>query len=150
MLIINDATKNLVATIKHHLSALSFHMREYYWFDMKKIEEIYLYKTEEYSNDAVNKAHYTFSKPVPAVCYCHSLAVAYNTNFSQSLAALVHTIMMILAHTSLAGEFDMCLDSVNTRISTTGATVPTGGRQQKDLLDLNNCLEVTSFDIRID
>ncbi|KAJ0036064.1 hypothetical protein Pint_24285 [Pistacia integerrima] len=55
MLIINDGTKNLVAAINNRLSALSFHVREYYWADMKKINEIYRYKTEEYSADAVNK-----------------------------------------------------------------------------------------------
>lgn len=55
MLIVNDSTKNLVAAINNRLSALSFHMREYYWVDMKKINEIYRYKTEEYSTDAVNK-----------------------------------------------------------------------------------------------
>ncbi|KAK4256546.1 hypothetical protein QN277_006255 [Acacia crassicarpa] len=55
MLTVSDATKNLVAAINNRLSALSFHMREYYWVDIKKINEIYRYKTEEYSNDAVNK-----------------------------------------------------------------------------------------------
>ncbi|XP_031252993.1 alkaline/neutral invertase A, mitochondrial isoform X2 [Pistacia vera] len=55
MLIVNDGTKNLVAAVNNRLSALSFHVREYYWADMKKINEIYRYKTEEYSVDAVNK-----------------------------------------------------------------------------------------------
>lgn len=55
MLIVNDGTKNLVAAINNRLSALSFHIREYYWVDMKKINEIYRYKTEEYSTDAINK-----------------------------------------------------------------------------------------------
>ncbi|CAK9187606.1 unnamed protein product [Ilex paraguariensis] len=55
MLTVNDATKNLVAAINNRLSALSFHIREYYWVDMKKINEIYRYKTEEYSTDAINK-----------------------------------------------------------------------------------------------
>ncbi|XP_050239685.1 alkaline/neutral invertase A, mitochondrial [Quercus robur] len=55
MLIINDGTKNLVAAINNRLSALSFHIREYYWVDIKKINEIYRYKTEEYSMDATNK-----------------------------------------------------------------------------------------------
>ncbi|PON93124.1 Glycosyl hydrolase [Trema orientale] len=55
MLIVNDNTKNLVAAINNRLSALSFHIREYYWVDMKKINEIYRYKTEEYSTDAINK-----------------------------------------------------------------------------------------------
>ncbi|KAL2464233.1 Alkaline/neutral invertase C [Forsythia ovata] len=55
MLTVNDSTKNLVVAIDNRLSALLFHMREYYWVDMKKINEIYRYKTEEYSTDAVNK-----------------------------------------------------------------------------------------------
>ncbi|CAL1407718.1 unnamed protein product [Linum trigynum] len=55
MLAVNDGSKNLVRTINNRLSALSFHIREYYWVDMKKMNEIYRYKTEEYSLDATNK-----------------------------------------------------------------------------------------------
>ncbi|KAK9282134.1 hypothetical protein L1049_005046 [Liquidambar formosana] len=55
MLTINDGSKNLVRAINNRLSALSFHIREYYWVDMKKINEIYRYKTEEYSTEATNK-----------------------------------------------------------------------------------------------
>ncbi|KFK38110.1 hypothetical protein AALP_AA3G070900 [Arabis alpina] len=55
MLNVNDGTKNLVAAINNRLSALSFHIREYYWVDIKKINEIYRYNTEEYSADATNK-----------------------------------------------------------------------------------------------
>ncbi|GLT88438.1 hypothetical protein SLE2022_064650 [Rubroshorea leprosula] len=55
MLDVNDGSQNLVRAINNRLSALSFHIREYYWVDMKKINEIYRYKTEEYSMDATNK-----------------------------------------------------------------------------------------------
>ncbi|XP_038889921.1 alkaline/neutral invertase A, mitochondrial-like [Benincasa hispida] len=55
ILTVNDGSKNLVRAINNRLSALSFHIREYYWVDMKKINEIYRYKTEEYSMDATNK-----------------------------------------------------------------------------------------------
>ncbi|KAI3459190.1 hypothetical protein Pfo_015853 [Paulownia fortunei] len=55
MLTVNDSSKNLVVAINNRLSALSFHIREYYWVDMKKINEIYRYKTEEYSTEAINK-----------------------------------------------------------------------------------------------
>lgn len=55
MLTVNYSTKNLVVAINNRLSALSFHVREYYWVDLKKINEIHRYKTEEYSSDAVNK-----------------------------------------------------------------------------------------------
>ncbi|KAK4273380.1 hypothetical protein QN277_021796 [Acacia crassicarpa] len=55
MLAIDDGSKNLVRAINNRLTALSFHIREYYWVDMKKVNEIYRYKTEEYSMDAINK-----------------------------------------------------------------------------------------------
>ncbi|KAH7676366.1 Glycosyl hydrolase family 100 protein [Dioscorea alata] len=51
----NESSMNLVRAINNRLSALSFHIREYYWVDMRKINEIYRYKTEEYSHDAINK-----------------------------------------------------------------------------------------------
>ncbi|XP_072953998.1 neutral/alkaline invertase 1, mitochondrial-like [Typha angustifolia] len=55
MITANDGSQNLIRAINNRLSALSFHIREYYWVDMKKINEIYRYKTEEYSQDATNK-----------------------------------------------------------------------------------------------
>ncbi|PIA28063.1 hypothetical protein AQUCO_07300027v1, partial [Aquilegia coerulea] len=55
MLTVDDGSRNLVQAVNNRLSALSFHIREYYWVDMKKINEIYRYKTEEYSTDATNK-----------------------------------------------------------------------------------------------
>ncbi|ONK78772.1 uncharacterized protein A4U43_C02F22250 [Asparagus officinalis] len=55
MITVNDGSKNLIRAINNRLSALSFHVREYYWVDMRKINEIYRYKTEEYSHDATNK-----------------------------------------------------------------------------------------------
>ncbi|KAK7337674.1 hypothetical protein VNO77_18259 [Canavalia gladiata] len=51
----DENSKHLVGEINNRLSALSFHIREYYWLDMKKMNEIYRYKTEEYSLDATNK-----------------------------------------------------------------------------------------------
>ncbi|KAF6156609.1 hypothetical protein GIB67_014588 [Kingdonia uniflora] len=55
VLTVDDGSRNLVQAINNRLSALSFHIREYYWVDMKKINEIYRYKTEEYSTEAINK-----------------------------------------------------------------------------------------------
>ncbi|XP_051146664.1 alkaline/neutral invertase A, mitochondrial-like [Andrographis paniculata] len=55
MLVEDEGSKNLVSAINTRLSALSFHIREYYWVDLKKINEIYRYKTEEYSTEATNK-----------------------------------------------------------------------------------------------
>ncbi|XP_074562531.1 neutral/alkaline invertase 1, mitochondrial-like isoform X2 [Curcuma longa] len=55
MIVSGDGSKSLLRAINNRLSALSFHIREYYWADMKKVNEIYRYKTEEYSQDAINK-----------------------------------------------------------------------------------------------
>ncbi|KAI3924897.1 hypothetical protein MKW98_031148 [Papaver atlanticum] len=55
MLTAEDGSQDLLRALNNRLVALSFHIREYYWIDMNKLNEIYRYKTEEYSYDAVNK-----------------------------------------------------------------------------------------------
>ncbi|KAI9071397.1 hypothetical protein K1719_046641 [Acacia pycnantha] len=55
MVEVGDGSRTLVSVINNRLSALSFHIREYYWLDKKRMNEIYRYKTEEYSTDATNK-----------------------------------------------------------------------------------------------
>ncbi|XP_047323841.1 alkaline/neutral invertase E, chloroplastic-like isoform X2 [Impatiens glandulifera] len=55
MLAPEDGSADLIRALNNRLVALSFHIREYYWIDMRKVNEIYRYKTEEYSYDAVNK-----------------------------------------------------------------------------------------------
>ena len=55
MLTFNEGSANLIHAIKNRLSSLSFHIREYYWVDLQKLNEIYRYKTEEYSQNATNK-----------------------------------------------------------------------------------------------
>ncbi|KAI3838822.1 hypothetical protein MKX03_002598 [Papaver bracteatum] len=55
MLTAEDGSQDLLRALNNRLVALSFHIREYYWIDMNKLNEIYRYKTEEYSFDAVNK-----------------------------------------------------------------------------------------------
>ncbi|XP_028779468.1 alkaline/neutral invertase A, mitochondrial-like [Neltuma alba] len=55
MVEVSDGSRNLVRAISNRLSALSFHIREYYWLNKKRMNEIYRYKTEEYSTNATNK-----------------------------------------------------------------------------------------------
>ncbi|CBI17063.3 unnamed protein product, partial [Vitis vinifera] len=55
MLAPEDGSSALIRALNNRVVALSFHIREYYWIDMRKLNEIYRYKTEEYSYDAVNK-----------------------------------------------------------------------------------------------
>lgn len=55
MLAPEDASADLLRALNNRLVALSYHIRNYYWIDRSKLNEIYRYKTEEYSYDAVNK-----------------------------------------------------------------------------------------------
>lgn len=50
-----DGAVDMTRQINSRLSALCFHIQEYYWLDIAKLNEILRYKTEEYSHDAVNK-----------------------------------------------------------------------------------------------
>ncbi|KAG6411967.1 hypothetical protein SASPL_124623 [Salvia splendens] len=47
--------KELIERIVKRLHALTYHMRNYFWLDLKQLNDIYRYKTEEYSHTAVNK-----------------------------------------------------------------------------------------------
>ncbi|KAF6139416.1 hypothetical protein GIB67_026258 [Kingdonia uniflora] len=47
--------KEFVERITTRLHALSYHMRSYFWLDFQQLNDIYRYKTEEYSHTAVNK-----------------------------------------------------------------------------------------------
>lgn len=51
----DDLGKELIERIVKRLHALSYHMRSYFWLDLKQLNDIYRYKTEEYSHTAVNK-----------------------------------------------------------------------------------------------
>ncbi|KAG6644638.1 probable alkaline/neutral invertase F [Carya illinoinensis] len=51
----DEAGKEFVDRIVNRLHALSYHMRSYFWLDLKQLNDIYRYKTEEYSHTAVNK-----------------------------------------------------------------------------------------------
>ena len=55
ILLADDGAQELTRAINSRLAALSFHIQEYYWLDLRKLNEIYRYKTEEYSTEAVNK-----------------------------------------------------------------------------------------------
>ncbi|KAK3007664.1 hypothetical protein RJ639_014306 [Escallonia herrerae] len=51
----DDEGKEFADRIAKRLHALSYHMRSYFWLDIKQLNDIYRYKTEEYSHTAVNK-----------------------------------------------------------------------------------------------
>ncbi|CBI24341.3 unnamed protein product, partial [Vitis vinifera] len=50
-----DDGKEFSKRIEKRLQALTYHMRSYFWLDFQQLNNIYRYKTEEYSHTAVNK-----------------------------------------------------------------------------------------------
>ncbi|MCO5550693.1 hypothetical protein L7F22_004183 [Adiantum nelumboides] len=48
-------SKELLERIDKRLQALNFHIRSYFWLDFQQLNDVYRYKTEEYSHTAVNK-----------------------------------------------------------------------------------------------
>ncbi|KAJ7007864.1 hypothetical protein NC653_006792 [Populus alba x Populus x berolinensis] len=47
--------KEFIERIEKRITALSYHIQTYYWLDFTQLNNIYRYKTEEYSHTAVNK-----------------------------------------------------------------------------------------------
>ncbi|KAL7158938.1 hypothetical protein ABFS83_02G176800 [Erythranthe nasuta] len=47
--------KEFLKRIDKRITALSYHIQNYYWLDFTQLNNIYRYKTEEYSHTAVNK-----------------------------------------------------------------------------------------------
>ncbi|KAF8685872.1 hypothetical protein HU200_043785 [Digitaria exilis] len=50
-----DSDADFVSHITKRIKALSYHLHSYYWLDFQRLNDIYRYKTEEYSQTALNK-----------------------------------------------------------------------------------------------
>lgn len=50
----NDGEQYLY-TVNQRLGALSYHVREYYWLDLQRLNEIYRYRGEEFGKEVANK-----------------------------------------------------------------------------------------------
>lgn len=55
MLLPNRDGERYLNRISQRLSALSYHVREYYWLDLKRLSEIYRYKSDEFGKEVANK-----------------------------------------------------------------------------------------------
>ncbi|KAI5077284.1 hypothetical protein GOP47_0007108 [Adiantum capillus-veneris] len=47
--------KELLERVEKRLQALNYHIRSYFWLDFEQLNNVYRYKTEEYSHTALNK-----------------------------------------------------------------------------------------------
>jgi glycogen debranching enzyme len=55
MLIEDDKGKASIEKINSRLGSLVFHLRDYYWLDLKKINQIHRYESEQFGESVVNK-----------------------------------------------------------------------------------------------
>ncbi len=55
MLVRNETGKVLVDEINSRLGSLIFHLRSYYWLDLKQLNEIHRYQAEQFGESIVNK-----------------------------------------------------------------------------------------------
>ncbi|KAF3891339.1 alkaline invertase [Tolypothrix bouteillei VB521301] len=51
----DDAACNLYNSVHKRLASLTYHLREYYWIDLKRLNEIYRYKGDEFGKEVANK-----------------------------------------------------------------------------------------------
>lgn len=54
-----------IDNISHHLEALSYHIRKYYWLDLQRLNQIYRYKDEEFGKEVVNKFN-IYAESIPS------------------------------------------------------------------------------------
>lgn len=54
--LLNDSEENqeYIDAVRERLGHLTYHLRKYYWLDFNKLNEIYRYNVEEYSENAIN------------------------------------------------------------------------------------------------
>ncbi len=64
LLLPNDGEQYL-DTVNQRLGALSYHVREYYWLDFQRLNEIYRYKGEEFGKEVANKFN-IYPESIPA------------------------------------------------------------------------------------
>jgi len=55
LLLPNRKGEVYIQIVNQRLTTLNFHIREYYWLDLRRLNEIYRYRGEEFGETAVNK-----------------------------------------------------------------------------------------------
>lgn len=64
LLLPGDAGDTYIRAVDNRLGHLIYHIREYYWLDLKRLNEIYRYKGEEFGEAAINKFN-IYSDSIP-------------------------------------------------------------------------------------
>jgi hypothetical protein len=64
MLLPNGYGERYLNRVSERLGALSYHVREYYWLDLKRLSEIYRYKSNEFGKEVANKFN-IFPESIP-------------------------------------------------------------------------------------
>lgn len=61
----NDGEQQYIHTVNQRLGALGYHVREYYWLDLQRLNEIYRYKGEEFGKEVANKFN-IYAESIPS------------------------------------------------------------------------------------
>ena len=55
LLLPNDSNNSCINSLNQRLQTLTYHVREYYWLDLKRLNEIYRYKGDEFGKKVANR-----------------------------------------------------------------------------------------------
>ncbi len=64
LLIPENGGKQYLYNVEQRLATLGYHVREYYWIDLQRLNEIYRYKEEEFGKEVANKFN-IYSESIP-------------------------------------------------------------------------------------
>ncbi len=64
LLVLENGGKQYLHNVEQRLATLGYHVREYYWIDLQRLNEIYRYKEEEFGKEVANKFN-IYSESIP-------------------------------------------------------------------------------------
>lgn len=64
LLVPKNGGKQYLDNVEQRLATLGYHVREYYWIDLQRLNEIYRYKEEEFGKEIANKFN-IYSESIP-------------------------------------------------------------------------------------
>ncbi|OKH22023.1 alkaline invertase [Hydrococcus rivularis NIES-593] len=64
LLLPNDDNCSCISSVKQRLVPLTYHLREYYWIDLKRLNEIYRFRGDEFGTEVANRFN-IFAESIP-------------------------------------------------------------------------------------
>jgi glycogen debranching enzyme len=64
LLVLNDDNCSCISSVKQRLAPLTYHLREYYWIDLERLNEIYRFRGDEFGREVANRFN-IYSESIP-------------------------------------------------------------------------------------